>query len=87
MKQSKRLAAAATRLKDTPSEGVRRRTRTNNLLDAAKERAEAAEAVGKENKRLLDRWIYNDERYINSNLSRGYCYINVGGAHYNMDQN
>ncbi|KAL8906111.1 MAG: hypothetical protein Q9171_006402, partial [Xanthocarpia ochracea] len=51
------------------------------------ERAEADEAVGKENKRLLDRWMCNDERCINSKLGRGYCYIDVGGAHYNMDQN
>ena len=88
VKQSKRLAAAATRLEDTPVGGVRRRTtRTDNLLDAAEERAEADEAVGKENKRLLDRWMCNDERCINSNVGRGYCYIDPGGAHYNMDQN
>ncbi|KAI4237290.1 MAG: hypothetical protein LQ349_001964 [Xanthoria aureola] len=71
VKQSKKLAAAAERLEDTPSE----------------ERAEADEAVGKENKRLLDRWMCNDERCINTKDGRGYCYVDIAGAHYNMDQN
>ncbi|KAI4093297.1 MAG: hypothetical protein LQ339_007727 [Xanthoria mediterranea] len=71
VKQSKKLAAAAKRLEDTPSE----------------ERAEADEAVGKENKRLLDRWMCNDERCINTKDGRGYCYVDIAGAHYSMDQN
>ena len=70
----------------TPTPRPPRRVRTNQLLDQAETRVAAAEEVGKYHKRLTDRWLCSDERCINSTHGKGWCFVDWGGDHYNMDE-
>ena len=60
----------------------KRVTRTDKLLNSARDRAEALEAVGNYNKQLLDRWQCRDQQCRNMN---GYCFIDFEGKHFDID--
>ena len=70
----------------TPTPKPSRRIRTNQLMDQADTRAAAGEDVGKFHKRLTDRWLCSDERCINSTHGKGWCFVDWGGDHYNMNE-
>ena len=60
----------------------KRVTRTDKILDSARDRAEALEAVGNYDKQLLNRWQCRDQQYRNIN---GYCFIDFKGKHFDID--
>lgn len=60
----------------------KRVTRTDKLLDSARDRAEALEAVGNYDKKLLDRWQCRDQECRNLN---GFCFIDFEGKHFDID--
>ena len=60
----------------------KRITRTDKLLDSARDRAEALEAVGNYDKKLLDRWQCRDQECRNLN---GFCFIDFEGKHFDID--
>ena len=70
----------------TPIPKPSRRIRINHLLDQAEARATAGEDVGKFHKRLIDRWLCSDERCINSTHEKGWCFVNWGEDHYNINE-
>ena len=60
----------------------KRVTQTDKLLDSARDQAEALEAVGNYDKKLLDCWQCKDQACKNLN---GFCFIDFEGKHFDID--
>ena len=67
---------------ELPPPDKKRVTRTDKLLDAARERAKALAAVGNYDKTLLDRWQCRDQHCRNID---GFCFVDFGGKHFDID--
>ncbi len=82
-------AEKSTRKRPADSEGPevderprQRRTRTDQLLDRARIRADTLADAGNFDRALLNRWQCIDEHCRNQN---GFCFVDFAGKHYNMD--
>lgn len=56
-------------------------TRTDKLKAQAVLIEQASDDIGRQNKRLADRWRCTDERCMNEQ-KKGWCFVDRGGKHY-----
>ncbi len=78
----KRPAEVGSEGPDADERPRQRRTRTDQLLDRARIRADKLADVGNFDRALLNRWQCIDEHCRNQN---GFCFVDFAGKHYNMD--
>ncbi|KAL9030732.1 MAG: hypothetical protein Q9196_001182, partial [Gyalolechia fulgens] len=69
----------------SPTPKPKKKTRTDKLLDEARNRAEGLIEAGSHDKALVDRWQCRDEHCTNNKNAKGFCFVDYSGKHYAID--